>query len=138
MTRRLVGGRAPRIDGGTDGGTDGGADGDGGFATVAVLALCGVLLAFGSVVASLAALAVTRHQAAAAADLAALAGAGHALEGDSVACAAARATARAHGAALRDCRLDGVDLQVTVAIRAPGVLARWGDVRARARAGPTR
>lgn len=63
-----------------------------GFVTVAVAGLTLVLVAFSAVVATLGAVAVDRHRAAAAADLAALAGAGHVLDGPARACGAARGT----------------------------------------------
>ena len=73
--------------------------------------------------------AVTRHRAAAAADLAALAGAAHALDGS--ACTTAATVARRNGATVQECRLDGEDVDVTVS-----VTSDWGVTRARARAGP--
>lgn len=107
-----------------------------GFATVTVLALMAVLVSFAWLVALLGSVAVTRHRAASAADLAALAGAAHALEGADVACRRARRIATAHSATVRSCTLDGATLLLEVGLTAPGPLARWGQVHARARAGP--
>jgi secretion/DNA translocation related TadE-like protein len=107
---------------------------DEGFATLAVLALCGVLTAAGGLVAVLGEIAVARHQAAAAADLAALAAAGRAREGPEVVCWVARAVAARNHAAVMSCAVDGLDVQVMVAVEA----GRWGVVRSRARAGPSR
>jgi secretion/DNA translocation related TadE-like protein len=103
-----------------------------GFVTVAVAGLVLVLVAFSAVVATLGAVAVARHRAAAAADLAALAGAAHVLDGSARACGEARLVASAQSAALSSCRLDGAVVTVEVAVR----LGRLGAARARARAGP--
>lgn len=103
---------------------------DDGFATVAVLGLCGVLAVTGGLVAVLGEVAVARHEAAAAADLAALAGAARVLDG--TACTAAGGVARRNGAVLTSCVLEGLVVDVTVSVEA----GRWGTTRARARAGP--
>ncbi|MFN2538117.1 MAG: Rv3654c family TadE-like protein [Mycobacteriales bacterium] len=102
---------------------------DGGFVTVAVLSLVGVLVAVAALLATLGTVAVARHRAAAAADLAALAGARHLLDG--TACTAAARVAAAQSAVLENCRLDGAAVCVEVGVRV-GVL---GTARARARAG---
>jgi secretion/DNA translocation related TadE-like protein len=75
---------------------------------------------------------VARHCAQAAADLAALAAAARLPSGVAAACA--RATAVAHGMRVDDaeCRVDGLDVVVTV--RVPVAFA--GVARAVARAGP--
>ncbi len=109
---------------------------DEGFAAVAGLALAGVLTAFAALIALLAGVAVTRHQAAAIADLAALAAAGHVLEGGPVACDAATKLARAQGAKITHCEVDALDVILVVSVRPVGPLSRWGSVRATARAGP--
>ncbi len=109
---------------------------DEGFATVAVLALCGVLASAGGLVSVLGGIAVARHQAAAAADLAALAGAARAIEGPRPACTAAAGVARRNGAVLVSCDLNGLDVAVTVAVRPPGVVGTWGNTQGHARAGP--
>lgn len=106
---------------------------DEGFATITVLALCGILTAAGGLVAVLGEIAVARHQAAAAADLAALAGAGRALEGSEVVCGVARVVAARNDAALTSCELDGLDVHVMVEVAA----GRWGKVASHARAGPS-
>lgn len=111
---------------------------DCGFVTVAVVGLLVVLLVLGGLTATLGSIAVLRHRAAAAADLAALAAAKHAIEGPQVACAAARAVARAQGADLRSCRLEGWDATVAVRIPGHGRLAGLGSANGRARAGPVR
>lgn len=102
-----------------------------------LLAIGLVLLSAGMAGALLGAALVARHQAQTAADLGALAGAGHAVAGEPTACARAAALVAANGARLTDCRLDGLDLVVTVAVSAPAVGA--GRVAtATARAGPVR
>jgi secretion/DNA translocation related TadE-like protein len=73
----------------------------------------------------------TRHRARVAADLGALAGAARTIEGAAVACARARQIVVANGAALLECRLDGLDLIVTTQ-----VASRFGTAGAAARAGP--
>ncbi|GAA1006757.1 Rv3654c family TadE-like protein [Streptomyces thermogriseus] len=74
---------------------------------------------------------VGRHRAAGAADLAALAAAGHWAEGPAVACARAERVARAQGARLVRCAIAGDTSDVTAAFA-------WGPFTAevRARAGP--
>jgi secretion/DNA translocation related TadE-like protein len=109
-----------------------------GSSTVLVLGFVTVLLLLGGLVASLAALTVTRHQAEAAADLAALAAAGKAFEGETAACAAARRVAAAQHGRVLSCRLEGLDARVEVGVRAPGRLGELGLVRGRAKAGRRR
>lgn len=101
-----------------------------------VLALACALLALGGTLAVLGAVAVSRHRAAAAADLAALAGAAHLAEGQVRACQAARRITRAQAAVLLECTSDGTTLFVLAAVRPPGPLGALGVARARSRAGP--
>lgn len=82
------------------------------------------------------AVAVTRHRAASAADLAALAAAAHLPSGERVACERARWVADQMRVELRDCRPQGWEVQVVVAARLPGPFAVIGATSARARAGP--
>jgi secretion/DNA translocation related TadE-like protein len=108
-----------------------------GSATVWVLALAGVLAAVGVAVVLVAVALVARHRAGAAADLAALAAAGHAVTGDPAVCAAAAEVARRNGARLSSCAPgDGATVSVTVTV--PVRLGRLGLFTAtgRARAGP--
>lgn len=104
---------------------------DDGFVTVAVLGLAGALVAVGALGATLGTVAVARHRAASAADLAALAGARHLLDG--TACAQARAAAARNGAELARCRVDGSRVDVEVALR----VGPLGTARARSAAGPS-
>jgi secretion/DNA translocation related TadE-like protein len=110
--------------------------GDEGFIAVAVAGLVLVLVSVSSLVACLGAVAVARHRAATAADLAALAAAGHALEGEPTACGAAARVAEAQGAVVQVCRLDGADALVQVTVRPVGRLGSLGAAQAWARAGP--
>lgn len=107
-----------------------------GFVTVAVVALAAALALVAALVVALASVAVARHRAMSAADLAALAGARHALEGPAVACDAAREVAAAHGARVEDCDVVGLDVRVVAAVQPPGRLGELGRARAVARAGP--
>ncbi|HKS45333.1 MAG TPA: Rv3654c family TadE-like protein [Amycolatopsis sp.] len=95
-------------------------------AIVALLAVAGLLFAFGSVV-------LTRHRATDAADLAALAAAGRAYRGHDEACARARSVTENMAVRLVGCRLEKWDALVEVEAIAPGGL---GVVSAHARAGP--
>lgn len=109
---------------------------DEGFVTVAVVGLATALALVASFVVALAAVGVARHRAASAADLAALTGARHALEGQAVACSAARRVARAQGARLESCALTGLDVRLVVVVRPGGRLGQLGAARAEAAAGP--
>ncbi|MFB9800079.1 Rv3654c family TadE-like protein [Streptomonospora salina] len=109
---------------------------DTGSATVWMLTLCFVLLSVAATVMVVAGVRADRHRAAAAADLAALAGARHLARGEEPACAAARATAEANGAELTRCR-GASDLSLHVSTRVRARL--WpATVAAHARAGPQR
>ena len=108
---------------------------DDGSSTVLVLGFVTILLFVGGLVASVASIVVTRHRAEAAADLAALAAAGRAFEGQPAACSAARHVAHGQAVQLLSCRLDGLDALVEVGVRPPGRLGELGLVHARARAG---
>ncbi|MEU6643293.1 Rv3654c family TadE-like protein [Saccharomonospora sp. NPDC046836] len=98
-------------------------------AVIALLGLAGVLWLLGGAV-------VTRHRAASAADLAALAAAGNADHGTAAACARADEVVERMGARLRECRFERWDALVIVEAAGPGLLARFGPAIARARAGP--
>lgn len=109
---------------------------DTGSGTVLVLGLSAVLLLVSLVFASVAAVAVARHRAASAADLAALAAADRALSGPSVACAAARRAAGRAGASVSLCLLTGDVARVVAVVRPGGPIGRLGSASATARAGP--
>jgi secretion/DNA translocation related TadE-like protein len=111
-----------------------------GSASVWLLAVGLVLVAAGLAGTAVGAAHVAAHQARSAADLAALAGAARAVEGPAVACARAAELVAANRARLVGCRLDGLDLTVTVEVR-PAGFARAAVARAAhatARAGPPR
>jgi secretion/DNA translocation related TadE-like protein len=113
-------------------------NGERGGVTIIVLAL-GFLITTAAVVVTTRGVAVIdRHRTQAAADLAALAGAGRVIEGSEAACAAAATISRRNGALLASCRVSGdvVDVEVRAAVRF-GRLGPWTVVR-RARAGPAR
>ncbi|MFD4997234.1 Rv3654c family TadE-like protein [Streptomyces buecherae] len=109
------------------------------WVAVAASALCVVF----AVVLTMGAVVVARHRAGGAADLAALAAADHALEGERVACGLAERVARAQGARVVQCAVRGeiADLVAEVpAARVASVLPSGASKalipRVRARAGP--
>ena len=110
--------------------------GDRGAGAVLVLAVAAVLVLVASTGAALAAVAVARQRAAAVADLASLAAAQHALQGQAVACGWAARTAAADGGRLRSCVLRGDVAEVVAEVRPSGPLGRLGSAVSRARAGP--
>jgi secretion/DNA translocation related TadE-like protein len=93
-----------------------------------------VLLAVTGGAGYLGAAVVARHQAQAAADLAALAAAATLPAGQEWACAQAAAVARAMRARTADCAVDNLDVIVTVEVAL--AVSRWGNAKAAARAGP--
>lgn len=107
-----------------------------GSATVWMVTAIAVVVAATGAVVSVGAAIVCRHRAAVAADAAALAVAGDVVEGASVACAHGREIATANRAALTRCRLDGPYATVSVSVRPPAPLGRWGAAVVEARAGP--
>jgi secretion/DNA translocation related TadE-like protein len=108
---------------------------DDGYGTVITLGLIAVLLMITGVLATAGTVVVARHRAEAVADVAALAAARHAREGQLLACGAARRLARQQGARVESCRLDGLDAVVVVQVRPPGRAGSFGVARGRARAG---
>jgi secretion/DNA translocation related TadE-like protein len=111
-----------------------GARDERGAAVVVGIALTGLLLVVASVCAGSVAIVVAHRRAQAAADLAALAGAG-ALQRGADPCVAARAIAVRDRAVLTDCLVDGVSVVVATVVVLPRALG-GGDVPARSRAGP--
>ena len=114
-----------------------GGRGERGAATVLVLAMAGVLLVVALAVALAEGLVVGHRRAQAAADLAALAGAGAAARGEDP-CAAAGAVSVANGAALTACSTVGGDVtvEVRVAVAVPALVGGEAELTGRARAGP--
>jgi secretion/DNA translocation related TadE-like protein len=109
---------------------------DSGSATVWVVTAMALVLGVGGVSGSVGVVTVERHRADTAADAAALAAAGQVIAGQAAACAAAAEIARADGAELSRCGLDGAGAQVETRVTLPGVLARFGHAVGQARAGP--
>jgi secretion/DNA translocation related TadE-like protein len=106
-----------------------------GLAAPLVVALAGVVLLAAVATAALGRLLVDQRRAAAAADLAALAGA-TALQHGEDGCAAARRTAAANGADLTGCVPSGQRIEVSAALDSPTLLGRIVQVRVEAAAGP--
>src|SRR5690606_4832410 len=106
---------------------------DRGSGTVWVLTFAMLVWACVVAIVVVASVRVDRHRAAAAADLAALAGAEQAASGADRACAVARRTAHANQARLVDCTVSGLTVTVTVAV--PGRIGP-AQLTAVSRAGP--
>lgn len=115
---------------------DGPADSDRGAATVWAAGGIAVVLLVTTVAVWVAVAADTRHRAAAAADLAALAAAADVVSGERSACDRARWVTDHMRVELASCRLDGWDALVEVTAVPSGVLASFGPAEAQARAGP--
>nr|WP_127360371.1 Rv3654c family TadE-like protein [Actinacidiphila soli] len=103
------------------------APGDRGSATVWAVLLVALLCAATAGLLALSHALTARHRAGAAADLAALAAADHALEGEATACALAARVASAQGARLLRCAVVGEIADLTAAV---------GPAQVRSRAGP--
>lgn len=110
--------------------------GERGSATIVGVGAVFVVVALFVVAVQLGAAVVTRHRAAAAADLAALAAAAHVIGGPGQACATARRVTDRMVVRLTSCELDEWDATVRVEASPPGLLGRFGTARATARAGP--
>jgi secretion/DNA translocation related TadE-like protein len=117
-------------------GPDPAADGDSGVATVWAAGAVAVLLVVLLGALHLGSAVVARHRAESAADLAALAAAARAVEGEERACAAARAVAVRAGADVLGCRLVGWDALVEAGTALPFGLPGAEAATGRARAGP--
>lgn len=109
-----------------------------GSGTVLVLTLVMLLFAAGGTVALVGAATAARHRAETAADLAALSAASAAANGEAAPCAVGRRVARANGAVLVRCVIDGPRVQIAVTLQPRGPLAGMPPARAQARAGPVR
>lgn len=101
--------------------------GDRGSATVWAVVFMGLLCAVSAGLLAMGQAVAARHRAGAAADLAALAAADHALDGPAAACVLAARVAAAQGARLARCAVTGEIADVTAAV---------GAARVRSRAGP--
>lgn len=109
---------------------------DRGAATIWVASGIAALLVIMAVVLEISTATITRHRAGGAADLAALAAAEYALDGQPAACGQARWVAERMRVRLDTCRLAGWNALVEVTAQAPGPLARFGPITAHAMAGP--
>jgi len=108
---------------------------DRGSASLWLLGVALAVLLLAGTVAMAGGLLVARHRAQSAADLGALAGALRAVEGPGVACPASDRIVQANGARMVACRVEGLDVVITVRVAGP---AGWGTAEASARAGPQR
>jgi secretion/DNA translocation related TadE-like protein len=108
-----------------------------GSAAVLVVGLTGVLVTVTLLVAAVGGVVADQRRVEAAADLAALAGAG-AVQAGRDGCVAARETAGRNGGALRTCALDGDVVTVEVGRDSQVALGRRLALVGRARAGPVR
>lgn len=107
-----------------------------GSATLWVLALVAVVWTLSMAMFCVGQVLGARHRAAAAADLAALAGAEQALWGQERACGAAAEVATAQGARISGCAVSGLVADVAVEVSLRGLLGHFPPAAARARAGP--
>lgn len=110
---------------------------DAGGASVLLLALGLATVTLGIAVAAAGSMLVADQRAGSTADLAALAAATRAVNGEGVACDLAHRVAGAHDARVRSCRLDGLDAVVTVQATVSAVVPGGpSSVTGTARAGP--
>lgn len=107
-----------------------------GSATVAGAGLIMAVLALSMIGLQLGSAVVARHRAEAAADLAALASAAHAIAGREAACHSATRVAEWMSTTLTSCELHGWDTVVRVSARPSRLVERFGVANAAARAGP--
>jgi secretion/DNA translocation related TadE-like protein len=109
---------------------------EGGSATLVAVAMMAVLLALTVAGVYVGSALIARHRAQAAADLSALAAAGHLADGSTAACTHAVSLARAMHTTVTHCAVQ--DLDVIVTVDAAVALGRFGvgPARATARAGP--
>jgi secretion/DNA translocation related TadE-like protein len=113
-----------------------GGDRSAGSATVWLVAAIVVVVAALSVGLALGGVATAERQAAGAADAAALAAAVATIEGPGAACGRAATLAALNQARLTSCDVSGAVVTVSVVVRLPALLARFGAATGRARAGP--
>jgi secretion/DNA translocation related TadE-like protein len=111
-------------------------DRDRGAATIFLLGVGSVLVAAGVAGAAVGSARIGRHQAQIAADLGALAGAAHAIEGEEAACAQAARFAAANHGRLTSCHLDGLDIVLRTDVALTPLRGVTRHAQASARAGP--
>lgn len=109
---------------------------DDGFATVWAAGVVAVLLGVLLIGVELGAAVAARHRAESAADLSALAAAGHAVHGEGPACARAAGIAGQMDARVHTCHLDGWDALVEVEVDLRLAVVGRSVATGRARAGP--
>ncbi|MFG2047587.1 Rv3654c family TadE-like protein [Micromonospora sp. NPDC048935] len=109
-----------------------------GGATVLVLAIGLVFVLFGMFGAAIAAAGMAGQRAMVAADLGALAGAAKALDGDTMVCASAADIVGRNTGRLVGCRVDGLDVLVTVEVAFTPLPGLTRVATSTARAGPVR
>ncbi|MCW2764398.1 MAG: hypothetical protein JWO11_357 [Nocardioides sp.] len=109
--------------------------GERGSVSLFAIACLAVLLLLGSALGVVAAMVRDHRLAQSAADLAALASAAAVAEGGD-GCAAGAAIAEANGARVVSCRVEDLDVVVTVEVEGPHWLGQVADLGAEARAGP--
>ncbi len=113
----------------------GGRPDERGSATLFAVAVIGLLVLVGAALGVVGAMVHAHRAAQAAADLAALAGAEAGGRGGDP-CAAAAGVARANGAELDSCAVEGFDVRLQVTVAGPHWLGQPHDLSAQARAGP--
>lgn len=106
-----------------------------GSVSLFVIACLAMLLLLGSALGVVAAMVRAHRLAQSAADLAALSSAAALARGED-ACGAASGTARANGARLSSCRVEGLEVTLVVEVDGPKWLGQVADLSADARAGP--
>ncbi|MEH1123698.1 Rv3654c family TadE-like protein [Micromonospora sp. CPCC 206061] len=111
---------------------------DEGAATLWVLAIGLVFVVAGLAGAAVGAARVAKHQAQAAADLGALAGAARVVEGEEVACRRAADLVGRNGGRLTRCVVEGFDVILAVEVKVTPLPGMTRTVRKEARAGPIR
>jgi secretion/DNA translocation related TadE-like protein len=109
---------------------------DRGAASLFLLALGLLFVLAGLAGAAVGAARVGRHEARTAADLGALAGAMHAIEGPEVACAQAARLVAANGGRVTGCRVDGLEVVVHAEVAVTPLPGLIRHATAAARAGP--
>lgn len=117
-------------------GAPGDRETDRGAATIWVVAAIAGVLLFATGILAIGSATVTRHRAAGAADLAALAAADYAPDGEQAACGWARWVTDRMRVRLVSCHLDGWNSLIETSADPPEPLERFGAATAHAKAGP--
>jgi secretion/DNA translocation related TadE-like protein len=112
--------------------------GDRGSASIWTLSVGLLIVSIGATAVLAGSATIARHEAQAAADLGALAGAVLAVVDPTGACDVAATIVESNNAEFRDCRIDDLDVIVTAAVDVAGAPAGIGPAVGSARAGPLR